>query len=113
MSSESEYDSSSSSSDEEPVISKPIFTKKKPVKESAEPKSLAKDAVMSKAEHEQQIAAKETSQDFDGVDDTDNLDPEGEFEQWQQRERERKKQYYEQLRETEEEKEDKVREKMA
>lgn len=84
----SESGSSSESENESPILAKPVFVKKN--QKNTAPSSKTGN-VLAKAEFQQNLESKEAKvQSFDGVDDTDDIDPEGEFEAWKQRERARK-----------------------
>ncbi|ODV78271.1 uncharacterized protein CANTADRAFT_262663 [Suhomyces tanzawaensis NRRL Y-17324] len=90
MSSEesSEYESTSSESSQE--VLKPVFVKKGK-KAELDTKEVVKDqakTIISKLESKGTKSPDVSEKnDFDGVDDTDDLDPEQEFEQWKERER--------------------------
>ena len=65
---------------------------------------------MARAEFQNQLEAKSTEKgQFEGVDDTDNVDPEREYREWKQREIERKQRDRKRLEEQENEKEDIIR----
>lgn len=89
----SSSDSSSTSSDSESasILRKPVFVKKsKKLALNLDPQTKPGN-VLAKAEFQQNLELKEAKQeDFDGVTDTDDLDPEAEFEAWKERERLRK-----------------------
>lgn len=105
----SSSDSSSSLDENSELLLKPVFLKKSNSRKPTEKAPVSKLAI-ARAEHHQQIDAKEAvKEDFDGVDDTDNLDPEQEYEMWKLREKERKKRDRQKLEEVENEKEDALR----
>ncbi|GEQ69639.1 hypothetical protein JCM33374_g3312 [Metschnikowia sp. JCM 33374] len=82
---------SSSDSDSELRLSRPVFLKKKQ-KVSSTPSHDSSRAALAKAEHLQQIESKSSDKvPFDGIDDSDDIDPEEEYKQWQLREASRKK----------------------
>ncbi|CAH2352437.1 hypothetical protein CLIB1423_06S06414 [[Candida] railenensis] len=113
MSSDSESSSSSGSDSDSPapLIQKPIFisSRKKGKQNHAATESKSHDIAIQKLDHQLQMRASEVEIDFDGTIDTDNLDVEGEFRDWQARERERKKSERAALEKMEQEKNDKIR----
>lgn len=109
-SSDSGSDSSSGSESELPLL-RPIFLKKKQ-KTSVAPKYDLNLAVLAKAEHLQQIESKSVEKvPFDGIDDSDDIDPEEEYLQWRLREAARKKRDADVIAQAEMAKEDAVRRK--
>lgn len=110
--SDSASGSESSSSDENSeLLARPIFLKKS-AKKSHDNASSSKMA-LARAEHHQQIDAKKAEkQDFDGIEDTDNVDPAHEYEMWKLREKDRKHRDHKKLEEIEQEKEDALRRQM-
>lgn len=110
--SESASESESSSSDDNAeLLSRPVFLKKSTKK--PEHNAPSSKVALARAEHHQQIEVKKAEkQDFDGIEDTDNLDPAHEFEMWEVRERERKQRDRKKLEEIEQEKEDALRRQM-
>ncbi|KAK8443197.1 hypothetical protein ACI3LY_003003 [Candidozyma auris] len=92
-SSGSESESSSGSENELGVLQRPVFVRKtkKASQGSDSATSVKTDTVLAKAEFQQNLESKEVKTlDFDGVDDTDDIDPQAEFEAWKERERLRK-----------------------
>ncbi|EGW32542.1 uncharacterized protein SPAPADRAFT_51088 [Spathaspora passalidarum NRRL Y-27907] len=97
----SPYDSdsseSSSSEEEQQQIAKPVFISKKnrtesPHQASTEDEDKRKrEVLLSKLSTDQTITSegetnKPSNEDFDGIDDTDDLNPEEEYNAWKQRE---------------------------
>lgn len=85
--SDSEYESSESDSSVELV--RPVFVTKRSKAGAVEEADSAKIA-LSKAEHALRVDAREVRDDFDGVSDGDDKDPENEYAAWRQREAERR-----------------------
>lgn len=84
----SDSGSSSESENDTQAFLKPVFVKK--TQKQKAPQTTTGN-VLAKAEFQQNLEAKEAKVvSFDGVDDTDDIDPEGEFEAWKARERARK-----------------------
>lgn len=106
------YESSSSSGSEDEVLLKPVFLKKTTKLRATQPSAL--EIALLRAEHHLQLHEKAAEKtDYDGVDDTDDIDPEAEFEQWKQRERSRYERDIQRLRDEEQEKEDAIRRKQT
>lgn len=105
-------DSSSSLENESELLLRPVFLRKKktaPHNENATPTKLA----IARAEHHQKIESNNAEiQDFDGVEDTDDVDPEKEYALWKERERFRRERDRQKLADFEREKEDAVRRQM-
>lgn len=107
-------ESESSSGDE--TLMRPVFLKKS--KASSASSALARPAAkqntaLDKAERLHQVEQKTVKTlPFDGVEDTDNVDPKAEYEAWQKRERARRERDLQRVREAEEAKEDAVRRKL-
>lgn len=90
--SESESDSDSDSGSDRPMV-KPVFlskSKRQPGQSPQEDTDRLKRITLSKAEHSLQVDEKEVKEDqFDGIQDTDDVDPEAEYLEWMQREYQR------------------------
>lgn len=112
MSSDSESSSSSGSDSDSPaLIQKPIFisSRKKGKQNHSATETKSHDIAIQKLDHQLQMQASEVEIDFDGTIDTDNLDVEGEFRDWQARERERKRSERAAIEKMEQEKNDRIR----
>lgn len=116
MSSSSEYDSESSSSEEE--LQKPIFISKKNKNKTQNEILKGEDVVVTKRDItmqkiEQNIKTQEDiydeNDDFDGIDDTDDVDVEAEYLAWKEREKQRRIEERIRLKEVEDEKNERVR----
>jgi len=109
----SDSDSGSSTSDSNSeLLARPVFLKKSSTKTERKPLATS-NVALARAEHHQNIDAKEVAkQDFDGVDDTDNIDPEKEYNLWKLREKDRKLRDHKKLEDLENEKEDALRRQM-
>lgn len=103
--------SGSSSSLEEETFARPVFLKKSKAKDT--PATTKQNAALQMAERLRTIEQKSIQKlPFDGVDDTDNLDPRAEFDAWQHRERSRRERDVQRIRDLEEAKEEAVRRKL-
>lgn len=106
--SENSGSSADSSSEDNPeLLARPVFLKKskKPLKNHS---SLAH--ILARAEYHQQIDTKEAVKEkYDSIDDTDNVDPEKEYEMWKLREKTRRNRDRRRLEEIEKEKEELLR----
>lgn len=109
--SSSESSGSSSLDEASELLVWPIFLKKSRVNpEISTSANSAQELAISRAERQHQIESREVAkEEFDGVDDTDNVDPEQEFALWRARERERKLRDRQKWAEAEEEKEEALR----
>lgn len=112
---ESSDDSSSSSSEEETII-KPVFISQRKSQQSTtkeisrvEEEQRKKEILNSKLD-QKETSIEETQRDeFDGVDDTDDIEPELEYENWKTRELLRLKRDFEIIKQLELEKEDQLK----
>ena len=113
---ESSDDSSSSSSSEEETIIKPVFISQRKSQQSTtkeisrvEEEQRKKEILNSKLD-QKEASIEETQRDeFDGVDDTDDIEPELEYENWKTRELLRLKRDFEIIKQLELEKEDQLK----
>ncbi|EMG49454.1 hypothetical protein G210_5778 [Candida maltosa Xu316] len=122
--SSSEYESSgdessSSSSEEEVLITKPVYISKtqrnEPPKQNDDEASSERQKQIINSKLDQKIEPKESvteKDEYDGIDDTDDINPEIEFENWKLRELERFKRDQEIIKQLELEKEDQLRRKI-
>lgn len=109
-SSGSESESESSSSEDELLI-RPVFLKKTKAP-SVQKEDSGVQITLAKAEHHQLLQDKAVEKaDYDGVDDTDDVNPEQEYKEWILREKQRKARDTLRMHEAEEAKEDAVRRK--
>ncbi|KAK7683926.1 hypothetical protein QCA50_012897 [Cerrena zonata] len=80
------------SESDRPMV-KPVFlskSKRQPGQSPQEDTDRLKRITLSKAEHSLQVDEKEVKEDqFDGIQDTDDVDPEAEYLEWMQREYQR------------------------
>ncbi|RLV94781.1 hypothetical protein JA1_001591 [Spathaspora sp. JA1] len=92
---ESDSSSGSSSEEEQVQIAKPVFISKKQRSEQSQQSQPAEEerkrqVLMSKLSTDQTITPEselnKKQDDFDGIDDTDDLNPEEEYNAWKQRE---------------------------
>lgn len=103
--------SPSSSSESEHEFVRPVFLKKRTTTTTSQ---IQKSSVLEKAERLHQIDKKTVEKlPYDGVDDTDNIDPEGEYRAWRERERERRERDQTRVAEAEAAKEEAVRRKLG
>lgn len=87
----SESETDSTSSEEGFQLEKPLFVRRK--QDVISRKNFdKKEVALSKAEQQQKIQNQESRENevYDGIDDTDDLDPQLEYNQWKQREIERR-----------------------
>lgn len=102
---------SESTSGEETLI-RPVFLKKNKATSSLSAETKPNTA-LDKAERLHKVEQKTIENvPFDGVDDTDNVDPKAEYEAWQKREQARRERDLQRVREVEEAKEDAIRRKL-
>lgn len=111
------YESSSSESESssgEINLMRPVFLKKsKNSTSSSTDPAASQNTALDMAERLHQVEQKTLEKiPFDGVDDTDNIDPKAEYEAWQNRERARRERDIQRVREVEEAKEDAIRRKL-
>lgn len=81
--------SSSSSSENQMTLAKPVFIRKpKPSASKQTTLSKSRSALLARIDQQSQLleVTDSTKESFDGIDDTDDLDPEAEFDEWQRRE---------------------------
>lgn len=105
----SDSESSGSLDEESPILARPIFSKRRKTLAVQEP-TLNSKLAMARAEQHVKVEQNEAKlEDFDGVDDTDDVEPEKEYELWRNREKYRKDRDRKKLAVLEEEKEEAVR----
>lgn len=98
----------SSSEDSSSLLARPVFLKKS--KQPAAKTSPAPNLAIAKAEFHSLLDAKEAKiSEFGDVDDTDNIDPDAEYNSWKLRERHRRQRDRVRLEQLETEKEDILR----